>query len=174
VTRLVVVSPTNALSAGMSAAGYQVVHVWPDAFEVWLGAHADVDAFVLDLGGAGLALTRVVQLRHRVALVPVFLVASDQPGWDTAVLHDLSATRVVPHSADNAALLAALQAFGVEPTAAPRRRADAVSEAMSELTRDRHGLLSEDDDLDSLITAVPPLEPEPADRLRHARGERSK
>ena len=74
------------MSSGLSAAGYQVVQLRPDAFEAWLGSGADVDAFVLDLGSAHLAMTTVVRLRSRVALVPVLLVAGDQPGWDTLEL----------------------------------------------------------------------------------------
>ena len=151
-TRLVIVSPTTTMTAGLSAAGYQVVQVRPDAFEAWLGGGADVDAFVLDLGSAHLALTTVVRLRSRVALVPVLLVADDQPGWDTLELRDLPATRVLPPPADSTALLAALRSLAVEPTTAHAGQRDAVHDALSELTRDPHDSLSEDDDLDALIS----------------------
>ena len=120
-----------------------------------------------------LALTTVVRLRSRVALVPVLLVAGDQPGWDTIELRDLPATRVLPPPADSAAVLAALRTVAVEPTTTPLRQRDAVYDALSELTRDPHDPLSEDDDLDTLISALPPLEPEPPDRPRHARDDRS-
>lgn len=172
-TRLVIVSPTTTMSSGLSAAGFQVVRVRPDAFEAGLGSGADVDAFVLDLGSAHLARSTVVRLRSRVALVPILLIAGDEPGWDTLELRELPAIRVLPPSADIAALLPALQALAVEPTTTPLRQRDAVYDALSELTREPHDALSEDDDLDALISAVPPLEQEPADRPRHARDDRS-
>ena len=88
----------------------------PDAFEAWLGSAADVDAFVLELGSAHLALTTVVRLRSRVALVPVLLVAGDQPGWDTLELRDLPATRVLPPPADERRSAGRSADLAVEPT----------------------------------------------------------
>jgi hypothetical protein len=182
VTRLVVVSPATALAAGLAAAGFQVVQLRPEAFERWRGSGVGVDAFILDLQSTTRALVAVTRLRGRIALVPVLLVATDQPGWDAAELHELPATRVLPPLSSDTWVLSALQDLGVEPwapadtdvgraTALGQRQA--VQEALSELALDPGDLLSEDDDLDARITAVPPLEPEPAQPSRHALDDRS-
>jgi hypothetical protein len=182
VTRLVVVSPATALAAALSAGGYQVVQQWPEAFEAWRGSGVGVDAFILDLRSATAAVDAATRLRSRVALVPVLLVATDQPGWDSSELHELPATRVLPLPGSATDVLSALQDLGVEPWAAgdttagpataPGQR-QAVQDALGELTLDTRDLLSEDDDLDARITALPPLEPEPAEPPRHARDDGS-
>ncbi len=94
----------------------------------------------------------------------------------------LPAAEVLPLPISRPALLSALEDLLSEPWAehevdAPAsKQHDDVAEALHELVQDRDDLLSEDDDLDRLITAPPPVAPMPrcpsASRCRGVRGSR--
>lgn len=150
------------MAMGLSSTDYEVVDLRPQGFGDWITTSDDADALILDLENPKLAIAAVSNLRAHAKLAPVLLVSSDRPGWDDQELRDLEAAEVLPLPISRPALLSALEALlagaWARREAVPPQHAE-VAEALQELVLDPEDLLSEDDPLDTLISAPPRVEP---------------
>ena len=90
--RLALVSRNPVMSMAVTSADHEVFEVRPQDLDDWLasGSDADVDALVLDLGSPKEALRVVGDLRAQFRWIPVLLVSSSEPGWDSQELLRLS------------------------------------------------------------------------------------
>ncbi|MEO8329089.1 MAG: hypothetical protein ABI586_03700 [Candidatus Nanopelagicales bacterium] len=119
--RLALVSRNPVMSMGLSSTDHEIQEVRPSALADWLeaGGDADVDALVLDLGSAAVALNIVGDLRASARWTPILLVASDDVGWDSPEILALPGVDLLTLPIDSRRLQTATKGVLRHPAAPP-------------------------------------------------------